>query len=249
MKQKYKFFWQKDGLNIHDLPIQIKRSSTSPRPQSGRLMCDHCYEESRDIRKMTQLYKCERCESEVKIKDIDNRYMDLDGEYIVYTKHELSEYTKRTTKDTIKVLREISTINLPYVAPLISSDYELFCNDEKVIPVVKKIHMYLLSKNIMLLGRLDNKAVLIFASLDSLCLHTLRDKRTIKPTEQLGLTKYSISDDVTMIYEASVTDEIDTFEKFKDYKVSGVPLPIIIKKKKEDSTDFVDDLSALEVLC
>jgi len=252
MKQKYKFFWNKQGLNIHNLPLKIKRSSVSQHSTSGHLMCEDCFNGGKGISDMKQTYKCSACSTEKTIGNINARYMEFDGKTIVYTKDEYKRFMDQSETDTIRVLKELSTMTLPFVTSLIKSDYEIFGNDEKVIPLLQKIYQYLLLNNTMLLVKMSNKTGVIMSGSDRLYLFLIRDIRTIKASQQLGLTDIplgeTISNDLEAVHNASIDKEIDTFEKFKEFKLTGEPIKKIEIKVVNEPSSYVDDMSALEIL-
>lgn len=247
MKSKFEFYWKKQGLDIHNLPVNLKRNSTTSFKKSGHLMCTSCNEQ-KQISKLKQNYSCDRCGSKYTIGDVTHRFIkDDDDEVIVYHKDEYSKYMKHESGSDMKVEGEYDKNILTHIMPLIDKDYELYSNDEKTLPVMRIIHEYLITNNKMLLVRLSNsKSALIVPSFDRLATYTLRGRRTIKKPQQLGLTFEEIKDfkSVREIYQASTNKEIDLFQEFVEFKKSGKELEIE-KSAKPKLDTFASDLSAL----
>lgn len=199
---------------------------------------------------MKQIYKCEHCSTEKTIGDINSRSMKIDGEVVVYTKEEYKDFMSIEEDDSMLVIREVNTQAIPYVLNLIERDYEVFGNDDKVLPVMQKIHKYLLVKNKSLLVEFSNNKGLIVPTTDRISLFNIRDVRTVKSPNQLGLTgmkptSKSLNKDIVAIQETSIDKSIDTFEKFKDHKLNGTALPKV--EEKESTTKFANELTALEI--
>lgn len=229
---EWKHSEEKDGkLKEHylNIPIKVVNSVDSGYGYHGQLICNKC-ENS-----VEQFYICSSCGDKAKIGEIKKRKDDK--KELIYEEQVRAEFMKNEVDKTLRVVDEIP-VNIELLQKMehFEKTYEVYNADEKVSPVIAKIHGYLLKKQKALVcefgysnrGKSNKLGGILIAGDTKLLIVQLRDYRLIRTAKQQGLPQVK---PIEILDEISLNPYPEMYEKFLDMVEKGEEIEVTIKEK------------------
>jgi len=212
-----------------NIPIKVVNSVDSGYGYKGKLICNKC-ENS-----VEQFYICASCSDRAKIGEILKRQDDKTE--ITYNVAERDEFIKNEIDKEVKVIEEIDNIyeTLTFRAERIVKPYEVYTNDDKVTPVVKKIYNYLLKNKKGLVCEFGSKkgkiGGVLIAGDGKLLLIQLRDHRLIRQPKQTELQQAEQDATAEILNNVSENDYPELMETFIEKVRNGEKIEVTVKEK------------------
>lgn len=234
---------EKDG-NVKEsylnIPIKVVNSVDSGYGYHGNLICNECQNS------VNQIYICGECGDKATIGEIKKRKDDK--RELIYEEQMRAEFMKNEVDKTLRVIDEIP-VNIELLQKMehFEKTYEVYNTDEKVTPVIVKIHGYLLKKQTALVcefgysnrGKSNKLGGILIAGDSKLLIVQLRDYRLIRTAKQQGLPQ---AKPIEILDTISENPYPELYEKFLDMIENGEEIEVTVQEKPKIlvECDFLD---------
>ena len=133
-----------DSESLIQIPVKYSKSVDSEHFTGGKLICNECESE------LKQIYECVNCGKQYRIGEIEKREDRETG--VVYNVNDKKAFLSMEIDKDIKVEKEIPVSDvLKFIEIFNGNHYEIYNNDGKVKGVITKIYKWLSVKNMALL--------------------------------------------------------------------------------------------------
>lgn len=243
MTQNMELNWKKEN-SYFNFEVKVDNALGNENWFTGNLLCNKCQTQ------VKQKYICPECGQEHTIGEITHR-KDSKSD-LVFSTEQLDAFVKNERTDTITVIGEIPKQLVLNRLELLDNHYELYTNDPKKIPVMSKIHQYLLKYDKALLitfGLNTSKSAkiggIITPGKDRLLIHSLRDQRFVKPAKQEGLQQLETLPEEQHLEAISINLYNDLIKKFLELIKKGETIEVIQQAKPKREEEPIE-LSVLD---
>ena len=228
-----------DSESLIQIPVKYSKSVDSEHFTGGKLICNECESE------LKQIYECVNCGKQYRIGEIEKREDRETG--VIYNVNDKKAFLSMEIDKDIKVEKEIPVSDvLKFIEIFNGNHYEIYNNDGKVKGVITKIYKWLSVKNMALLVTFGYKEKerggVILATGNKLILSELRDYNLVRGRKQEGIE--AIEDkELTHILKA-ITEDV-TAEKYMEFLhmvAEGKKIEVKKEEKKEEVVvaDFLE---------
>ena len=236
----YTFVWKSVNKTMV-LPIKLQKSVEENWRGENNLICEDC-----EV-KLNQKYICPKCEKQYTIGQIKKR-LDKDTKTVFLSQ----EYDTFMDNKTVKeIVVEDKPIPFPIdFLELVGGNFlEIFNNEDRYIPVFNRIKETLFVTKTCLLAKVGyykrTVPALVVGTARKLLLIPLRDKRLVRPTNQVGSVVLMKDEKLEQQLEQFCQDRnIDKYYEFIKIKQEGKVIEV--EEKKETEIPANVDMSILD---